>query len=627
MAGNNNHVYKASYTTSTWVGDLTSYKLNGADATIGTQDWSASTNLDAVTDRTTRTIYFNNGTTTPSLGAFAYGNLNTTQKAYFDNICPTNPATTGVTAKAYQVAQCASLTGADLTAANKGTNLVDWLRGVQTYEAAVAGTTTVALYRPRVHILGDIIDGAPVYVGKPPFSYADAGYSDFVVNQTSRKPMVYAASNDGMLHAFSADTSDGGNEIWAYIPTAVMPNLYRLTDTSYSLTHQFFVDGAPVMGDIYVGGNWMTILVGGFNDGGQGYYALDITTPTSPKLLWEFTDPNLGYSYGNPIITKRADGTWVVAFTSGYNNGDGDGHLFVVNAATGVKWQDIKTGNGTATAPTSTTPTGLSKINAWIENATDNTSIRFYGGDLLGNLWRFDTDSLLGASPSAVQLAQFQINSTTPQSITTQPQTVSVGNRAVVVVGTGRYLGTSDIADKTQQSIYAVADDLGTTGWGDVRNGSNANKFVQQTFTLDTTTGLTASISSNPVNFGSATVAGWWVDLPNSGERVVNNMSVQFNTLAIATAIPSGDACSAGGSSWRYFLNVTNGQAVSTNPVGMQWSATALIVGMSWIKDSSGNVRVIYQNSDGTVQTEIPPTSSSPPGDSANRTSWRELTN
>ena len=111
-------------------------------------------------------------------------------------------------------------------------------------------------------------------------------------------------------------------------------------------------------------GTWKTILVGGLNHGGKGYYALDITTPAAPKGLWEFklsstcfdptddttiaatagADCHIGESFGNPIISKLADGTWVVMFTSGYNNvnspvtlGDGKGYLYVLDAGTGLR--------------------------------------------------------------------------------------------------------------------------------------------------------------------------------------------------------------------------------------------------------------------------------------------------
>src|SRR5204862_5598888 len=119
-----------------------------------------------------------------------------------------------------------------------------------------------------------------------------------------------------------------------------------------------------------VAGVWKTILVGGLNDGGVGYYALDITDTLNPKPLWEFKSStptygsNLGLSYGNPVITKMKDGTWVVALTSGYNNtsGDGRGHLFLLNANTGAVLRDVATSVGS-----SGSPSGLAKINAWID--------------------------------------------------------------------------------------------------------------------------------------------------------------------------------------------------------------------------------------------------------------------
>ena len=239
-------------------------------------------------------------------------------------------------------------------------------------------------------------------------------------------------------------------------------------------SHQFLVDGTPVVGDIFDGTDWKTILVGGLNGGGKGYYALDISDPSSPKTLWEFSsDVNLGLSYGNPIITKRADGTWVVVVTSGYNNtaGDGLGHLYVLNANTGSVLLNLAT-----TAGSSVNPSGLAKINAWVDTTTDNKAMRFYGGDLLGNLWRFDIDNRIAPSGNeATLLANFTVG-TTPQPITSIPKTLTVSSGAstypVVVLGTGQYLGTSDITTTDQQSIYAIKDTLAATGWGNIRAGT-----------------------------------------------------------------------------------------------------------------------------------------------------------
>ena len=598
VAGGDNRVFRAGYTTGTWTGDVIAYPLDGATAAISTTvDWSAQARLDGM-DIADRKVYFNlQGTLTE----FSYSNMDSSQKAHFDNLC----------SKPVVASQCASLSETSLAYANNGTNLVDYLRGVRTHESAttISGTSVAALYRRREHLLGDIINGAPVYVGKPPFSYADTGYNNFKTS-TTRGATIYVGANDGMLHAIDAET---GDERWAFIPTAVMPNLYKLADSQYSTRHQYFVDGAPVIGDIQVDGNWKTIIVGGLNKGGKSYYALDITDPESPQLLWEFTHDNLGLSYGNPVITKNKDGTWVVAFSSGYNNetGDGLGRLFVVNANTGVA--TITNGIPT-TAGSKATPSGLAKINAWVDDEADNTAKRFYGGDNEGNVWRFDPDT----PTEAHLLGTAMVNGTTPQPITTKPVLLQADGKAVVIVGTGRYLGENDITDSTQQSIYAIKDPLDDASWGDIREN---DKFVQHTLTVS---GTTASISATTVNW--STNAGWWVDLPNANERISTSMSAQFTTLVIPTAIPSGNACTSGGSSWLYYLNALTGGVINDQtPAGTQFSDKTLLVGTSWVRDSNGNTRLIVQGSDGTLVTRTPPVNAGGSGGTVRRTSWREL--
>ncbi|WP_432728482.1 pilus assembly protein [Variovorax sp. W6] len=610
VAGESNQVYRASYTSGSWTGDLQAFPLNGTTGAIGsTAIWSASRILGAAAP-SSRSIYFKGAS---GLQAFTYANLSSAQQAYFDNICSKTGAPT----------QCSSLSSDDKAIANTGANLVNYLRGVRTFESSSprtgGGTAVAALYRNRETILGDIINGAPVRVGKPPFAYADTGYADFVTTKATRKPVVYVGANDGMLHAFSADSSDGGTELWAYVPTAVMPNLFKLANTDYASRHQYYVDGPPIMADIKVGSTWKTILVGGLGNGGAGYYALDITNPLSPQVLWEFTAADMGMTYGNPVIGKKADGTWVVAFTSGYNNtsGDGKGHLYVVNANTGAQLLDIST-----TAGSSDTPSGLAKINAWIESRADNTIKRIYGGDLQGNLWRFDIDNLYLPNQGALQLAKFQINTSTPQPITIKPEMVLISQKPVVVVSTGRYLGTSDIGDTTQQTVYAVKDQLTATGWGDVR--ADTTNFVKQTLTLNgsAAAATTASITNNPVDW--STKGGWWFDLPHSKERVATNMTMLGETLVVGSAIPTGDACASGGSSWLYNVNVTNGGQIGDGPVGTQWSSTSMIAGMTLVRDANGNIRNLIQNTDGSITQKQIDSASTGLG-SARRTSWREL--
>jgi type IV pilus assembly protein PilY1 len=202
---------------------------------------------------------------------------------------------------------------------------------------------------------------------------------------------------------------------------------------------------------------WKTILVGGLNHGGRGYYALDITTPAAPKALWEFTHENLGYSYGNPVITKLKNGTWVVIVASGYNNigpGDGKGYLFILNADSGALIRAITTDVGDTT-----TPSGLARITAWANFPdNNNTAQQVYGGDLLGNLWRFDIN---GDIPTTVdppvydaqRLATLKDASGVAQPITSKPELGKIAGQPVVFVGTGQLLGADDLGNTQTQSL------------------------------------------------------------------------------------------------------------------------------------------------------------------------------
>jgi len=625
VSGSGNYAYQASYTTANWVGDLQAYSVNSSTGELGTTPaWSAQAQLDSATP-SARNIYFNNSGT---LASFTYANLQSAgSSGLVDNLC----------SKSVVASQCSGFTTAQLNLANTGSNLVAFLRGDRGYEAT---NSTNPLYRTRQHILGDIINSSPVYVGAPLFSYTDTGYAAFKTAQASRTAVVYAGSNDGMLHAFKATNlpNDGvaqGSELWAFIPTAVLPNLYKLADSSYATRHTYFVDGAPVVGDVYdsATSSWKTILVGGLNAGGKAYYALDITNPTSPVLLWEFTDSNLGLTFGNPMIVKRNNGTWVVVFASGYNNtaGDGQGHLYVVNAITGAKQKDISgtTDLDVATATgvgSSSDPSGLAKINAWIADATDNKALRFYGGDLKGNLWRFDIDDLVAPNHSALRLAQFQTSAGDPQAITIQPRLKQVSGQIAVIVGTGQYLGTTDIADTKTQGVAVIRDPLSNTGWGVVRDNPAVKVSTVTLTDPNTTTPTATSLDDNALITASnpavtwSTDGGWRFDLPVSKERVVTPIAIAGNKMLVGSAIPSGDACTTGGASRYYECDIPTGSCT-----GELFSDSSLIVGMTVLTTDTGDQIVLIRDSTGkTTVEEINPGGSGGVG-TAHRTSWREL--
>ena len=528
----------------------------------------------------------------------------------------------------FRLSQCAALVaqGASVqTAANDGDNLVNYLRGRNGLEDAVGNPVASRLFRARPNTpLGDIVNAAPVYVKKPPFRYVDAGYSTYATNQASRTGVVYVAANDGMLHALNAST---GVELWAYVPTAVISNLWRLADANYDVNHRYFVDGAPVVGDVFDGTNWRTLLVGGLGAGGRAYYALDVTDPANPISLWEFSssdDPDLGQTFGNPVITKNKAGTWVVAFSSGYNNtlpGNGNGHLFVRNAITGAAISKISTFTAPGVAAgTTATPSELGKINTWLDAETNNTAARIYGGDMLGYMWRLDfDDNIAPAGNEAVLLGRALTAGGLPQPITTKPILAKVGNVTTlptVTFATGRYLGATDVGDTTLQSIYVLKDSLLSTGLGTLRGNVN---MVQQTMAAATVSGqATRRVTVQPVDW--ATRAGWYIDLSLSArERVNVDMLQTGRLLAVASNIPSPTPCNAGGTSWLYNFDLTSGV------IGEALLGDALTAGMNIVKVGD-TIKIIQWDTLGrpTVTT---PTIPGGLGTPLRRSSWRELIN
>lgn len=674
IAAGDNFLFASTYETEIWTGELSRYQIDITSGEISkTPDWKAADKLDARTSGSTdtRTIYtFNSDsalasacgsaiTASSKLKPFcwtgsgaSYGadtSLTSTEQAYFGSAVVntlTQACGTGTYIHPTYATTRNCLSTTDKTAA-AGKNLVNFLRG-QTGHEDSANANAGEYYRNRAHVLGDLVSSEAVYVKKPLRSYSDSGFEAFQTANANRKAMVYISGNDGMLHAFNASS---GEEEWGYIPSMVLPSLYKLADVSYGDSHRFYVDGPIVVRDAYFGGAWKTVLVGGLGAGGAGYYALDITNPDSPKALWEFkarssgcaattaaavgdtTDCDLGLSFGNPVISKLENGNWVVMVTSGYNNattGDGKGYLYVLNISTGAIINKIGTGAG-GTGPSGPCtegpcPSGLSKIEAWVNSLqTDNTADRVYGGDLFGNVWRFDINDKYGASGTeAFKVAELVGPNGVAQPITSKIGLTMHGGQVILLVGTGRYLGLSDASatdmrSPNLQSFYGFVDkvsDNSWTGWGDLRNHDPAP--VKQTLTngVDPATGEAVRFgSSKAVDFKN--VPGWYIDLPDNGERVNNDPLLVFDQVVFASNVPTPSACTTGGYSYLNILSVSSGVGMSyKNPTALSSRPTAY-------QDQGGDIMLNASLSDGTQKTRQGP----PPGSNQplQRVSWRLL--
>jgi type IV pilus assembly protein PilY1 len=637
-----NFAFIASYHTQAWFGELSARTIDLTTLNVSNNPlWSAKNLLDA-TPWYSRVIYtFDPGDTAGNkLKHFCApldGGANCTDGAGLDS------ATELPWFDPKKLSQSAGWPAAPSAQWTNATpkSLVDYVRGDASNEDTGGGGAQ-DLYRSRVSKLGDLVNAQPSYVRKATFNYSDKGYPEFKACTAGtgtgcnlaqfpnpsipRRGTVYAAGNDGMLHAFETDRNNNayfqtagiptpaltddtftgnntgnGVERWAYVPRLVMENLTLLADKKN--VHHYYADGSPRAFDICIStpcagqDDWRTILVAGVNSGGSsggvgslGYYALDITNPLAPKGMWELTnngkcytdleisaqdktsDCHIGLTYGLPVVTKleikisgKLVGKWVVLVTSGYNNTyrGGDGRGYLYIL-------DAVTGvilNRVTTGSGSVAaPSGLAKISAWADDAsTDNTTLAVYAGDLDGNLWRFALDSSPITTAIPVTLvAALKDSKLNPQPITVTPELTTVKGARVVVLGTGKFIEATDrVPPFTPQTIYALRDDGAVTGPGPViPDVRNASDVVVRTLVPSATASDERTVTAATAPDWT-TQHGWLVDLPDPGERVNIDPIVQLGFVSIPSNVPtSGDTCSAGGYSWFNFFDVTTGSYV-----------------------------------------------------------------
>ena len=475
--------------------------------------------------------------------------------------------------------------------------MIAYLRGGTTWGAAP--TTPIegakfGQFRVRSGALGDVSNAQAAIVEAPSRPYLDSndpGYSAFVKTQAGRATRVFAAANDGMLHSFDAAT---GNEVFAYVPSALMRGIAGAPATQDvtglgALTyqdggipifhHHFYVDSTPKAADVDFNNgagspDWHTIVVGGLGKGGNTYYALDVTsasaadeTAAAAKVMWEWRNPDNdddtvnnhklvaspGYSYGRPVIVKTRAYGWTVIVTAGYNNKSGLGKLYFLDAKTGTLLKTMAT-----TAGTPGNPSGLAQIHAFVKDYRNQIAEQVYGGDLLGNLWRFDVSSANPASWKVDLFAQLKDSANAPQPVTTAPQIeidLNNGINRYVFIGTGQLLDTSDLSVPSppqQETMYAIRD-------GTLATYLTAGLPIQPRATMDpiNVDGVSAIVGGAP--------NGWFHDLPSTpptAERIVVDVQADVNVAAYVGTQAPNDPCIISLPASLYARDFTSGKSL-----------------------------------------------------------------
>jgi type IV pilus assembly protein PilY1 len=567
----------------------------------------------------------------------------------------------------------------------KGSLRVDWMRGDNTKEKFGRNDPDLThIFRKRSTPLGDTVNSDPVFVGTDDFGYSTlsgiegSSYSTFRASSTylNRRPMLYVGANDGMLHGFdgrkkTTTVTTGGDEILAYVPNAVIPELSKLTSPTY--VHQYFVDGLSASGDAYdaVSNKWSTLLVGTTGAGGRAVFALDVTDPdtfgAATSALWEFTDTappvvtncsafgptstdydinDLGYTLAQPAIARMQNGQWVVIVANGYNSNNGKAVLFILDAKTGCIIRKIDTGAGNTT-----NKNGLSTPIA-VDANNDNSVDTIYAGDLYGNLWKFDVSAtgigsasswnIPGNSPFFVACTTTGLGTGCPtanrQPITGKPNVGAVGAVGsdqngigiMLYFGTGKYFETGDNLPPVSPLVHQVQTFYGL--WD--RGPAITDRALLQEQIIDfegfaTTSAGTLTtksirlVSKNPVCYAGSSVgcttssplkSGWALKLivgnVPKGERAISFPLVRRGLVVFSTVIPNPDPCGKGGDSRLMEVDALSGG--ESNGVPFDVTGNRLINADDYIKMTDGTLRVASGIDQGIGITKQPAIVESP---------------
>jgi len=488
------------------------------------------------------------------------------------------------------VASNAGITSTDNTSSGAAlVNLMKWVRGQDTQNEngfQVAGLDTDV----RASIHGDVLHARPVVV-----NFATSG-------STTDNVYVFYGGNDGVFRAVKGgQATTDGTEQWAFIPKEFFPALKRQYDDSppvlypstpsgLGATRRTYAWDGPITS--YVERNASGVVTKAYlylsaRRGGRFMYALDVTTPANPKILWRkgcFTSGStttcdtgyseLGQTWSTPAVSNgatpigtsstevglpivqasEANGHPVLIFGGGYDPVSEDPEppaltdtmgraIFVVDAFNGsVIWS---AGNS-ATSPT------LSVAGMDFSVAADLLALdrhqtgyvdRIYAADIGGNVWRIDTAGTSTASWAVHKLAALgnRTSAAAGRKFLFGPEAVFglPGTFDAVVIGSGdrEHPLATNAANSTANRAYMIVDpDTGTTGHD--QNITESDLFD-------------ATDVANTVDLSAK--KGWFVGL-RTGEKVINGPLVVASQMFFGTNQPCASGtlddngeCSASG--------------------------------------------------------------------------------
>jgi len=500
----------------------------------------------------------------------------------------------------------------------------------------------------RTWLTGDLLHSRPLAI-----NYGARG------SYTTSNPdiRILAGSNDGFFRMIrnkgtsgSNGGSDDGVEAWAFMPRAVMPSIKDLAaNVATTPAHPYLTDGSPAVyvldnngdgnivssGSAPAGGDRVVVYFG-LRRGGKAYYALDISDPDDPKILWRVakgaagTDfAELGQTWSTPRVTLmfhsgNTTAKPVLIFGGGYDadkdthpghggytgtglGGDDDegNAIFIVDAETGaLVWKAAK---GATTGYSASDKAYLrtdmldsipSEV-AVIDSNGNGLADRLYVGDTGGVMWRVDMLSNDQANWTIKPIFSIGRHSVSPQDIPNDrrffypPDYVqskdAAGSFDAVIIGTGDRENPLDTNVKNW--FYVFKDRNINSGFP-----GTASAIVQTDFGDVTSNCLQDSSCSTPPDL----LNGWRLELtcppsnPSAcGEKNLASPLTLLGSIYFTTYLPPGSSTSgcslSEGNGLLYIVSLQNGTAVQNLNTSNDTSTSSLFSGDRYTQlDSAG---------------------------------------
>lgn len=291
----------------------------------------------------------------------------------------------------------ADLLGVELAGAQ---SYFDWNLGIDVDDEDGDGSTTDIRY----DVFGDPLHSKPLVIN----------YGGSVDDQDVR---IIVGTNAGFLHMFD-DNGATVDETWAFMPHEFLADIAELRDNFSSSDKIYGVDGSATAYILDTNGDgsvnnadgdkaWIFF---GLRRGGSSYYAIDITIPDAPRLMWHidntgdfselaqsWSQPKVGYSAINmvggvpkPVIFIGA-GYSTIKDNSGVGADDLTGRgMYMIDAESGtLKWSLTPAAQSDINTNFSGVDSVPSRI-AILDSDSDGLVDRLYAGDTGGNVWRVD---------------------------------------------------------------------------------------------------------------------------------------------------------------------------------------------------------------------------------------------